>query len=229
VYVGVVSADSIAKFGVSMSRSPLPQRSQVISLLMVMTGWLACAADARAQSVEVMPFGGYRFGGDFFELVTGRPVDTDGAPAVGVVVDVPLSEGLQVEGLFTRQRAHVPGLANSVGSVSRSRVTVDHWQAGGLQEFRAGQVRPFLTGLLGLTHYAAESDNEVRFTVGAGGGVKLFPVPHIGVRLESRLFATFIDAEGRFGACTPGTCIVAIRADVVWQTEFTAGLIVRFR
>ena len=65
------------------------------------------ASSLRAQGIEITPFGGYRFGGDFFELVTGQPVDADGAPAVGAIVDIPLGNGLQVEALFTHQNAHV--------------------------------------------------------------------------------------------------------------------------
>jgi hypothetical protein len=58
-------------------------------------------------------------------------------------------------------------------------------QAGGLQEFSGGRVRPFLTGVLGLTRYAAEGANsEIRFTAGAGGGVKLFPVSHRPIALK---------------------------------------------
>jgi hypothetical protein len=197
--------------------------------LMVLVCLLSCSPGVEAQALEVMPFGGYRFGGDFFELVTGRSVDSDGAPAVGIVLDVPLSGGMQVEGLFTRQKAYVSLPTVFVGSPPRSRITVDHWQGGGLQEFSGGHVRPFLTGLLGLTRYADDSGSEYRFTLGAGGGVKLFPLPHLGFRLESRVFATFIDADGRFVACSTGTCLLAINADVVWQTEFSAGVVVRFR
>ena len=204
-------------------------RSRIFGVVVVVACLLGHASYARAQVIEVMPFGGYRFGGDFFELVAGRPVDLDGAPALGVVLDVPLSNGLQVEGLFTRQNGHVSVPTSPLAAVARWRITVDHWQGGGLQEFSEGNVRPFLTGLFGLTRYAAESDSEIRFTVGAGGGVKLFPLPHLGFRLESRVFATFIDAEGRFTACRPGACLLAINADVVWQAEFTAGIVVRFR
>jgi hypothetical protein len=205
------------------------QAFRVSATLAVFSCLLSYSTGVQAQSLEVMPFGGYRFGGEFFEVVTGRPIDADGAPAVGIVFDVPLSGGMQVEGLFTRQNAYVSLPTLPLSSPSRSRITVDHWQGGGLQEFSGGRVRPFLTGLLGLTRYADESGSEVRFTVGAGGGVKLFPLPHIGFRLESRLFATFLDADGRFVACTTGTCLVSINTDVAWQTEFTAGVIVRFR
>ena len=187
------------------------------------------AANASAQDFEITPFGGYRFGGDFFELLTRQPLDLDGAPTVGVAVDVPMSRGLQFEALFTHQSAHVSVPAFPLGPPVRWQMTVDHWQAGGLQEFDTGRVRPFLTGTLGLTRYATSGDNEVRFALGAGGGVKLFPADHVGLRLNGRLFATFVDADVQVFACSPGICFVGFHADVVWQLEFTAGLIVRFR
>lgn len=192
--------------------------------------WVACPpAFAAAQTVEIAPVGGYRFGGGFFERVTQQPVDLDGARAVGVVVNVPLRDGLFVEALVTHQEAGVTVPESASGPATRWRIAVDHWQGGGLQEFGRGRrARPFLTGLLGLTRYAAEGDNEIRFTASAGGGVKLMPVPRVGVRLDGRVFATFVEAEGRAIACSPGICLVGFDADVVWQAEFTVGLVVAF-
>jgi hypothetical protein len=190
---------------------------------------LARAAPLRAQSVEVAPFGGVRFGGGFFEASTGLPIDSDGAPAVGLTVDIPLSRGLQIEAAFSHQRADVFVPGRPFTPAARARITVDHWQAGGLQEYLDGRARPFLTGVLGLTHYASGGDNEVRFTAGAGGGVKLFPVPHLGVRLDGRVFATILDADGTRLACANQTCLVGLHLNVAWQAEFTAGLVVRLR
>jgi hypothetical protein len=191
---------------------------------------MACLpASAAAQTVEIAPVGGYRFGGGFFERVTQQPVDLDGAPAVGVVVNVPLRDGLFVEALVTHQDAGVTVPQSASGPATRWRIIVDHFQAGGLQEFGAGgRARPFLTGLLGLTRYAAEGDNEIRFTASAGVGVKLMPVPHVGVRLDGRVFATLVEAEGRAIACSPGICLVGFDVDIVWQAEFTVGLVVAF-
>src|SRR4029078_12316699 len=72
-------------------------------------------AGAAAPAVEGSPLARYRFGGDFFERVTSQPVDLDGAPALGGVVNVAMHDGLWFEGLFTHQQARgvVPG-----GSVS---------------------------------------------------------------------------------------------------------------
>ena len=43
-----------------------------------------------------------------------------------------------------------------------------------------------------------------------------------------RLFATFVDAEGQAIACTPGICLFSLDADIVWQVEFSAGIVVGF-
>ena len=191
---------------------------------------LGHASPVRAQGVELAPFGGYRFGGDFFELLAARPVDADGSPAVGFVLNVPISAGLQVEALVAHQDAHVAIPARPYpGPPARVRITVDHLQAGGLQELDDGRVRPFLTGVLGLTRYAAPGDSEIRFTAGAGGGVKLFPLSSIGFRLDGRVFATLVDADAGALACSSGVCLTALHVDVVWQAEFSAGVVFRLR
>lgn len=205
-----------------------PPSRRLCGVLTILACLLGQASPLGAQGVEVAPLAGYRFGGGFFELVTGQRVDLDGAPTLGVVVDVPLWNGLQVEGLFTHQNAEVVVPEGPFGPAKPWRISVDHWQAGGLQEFVVGHLRPHLTGTLGLTRFAAEGDNEVRFTIGAGGGIRFFFLPRVGLRLDSRVFATFVDADGRAVACSPGICLVAIDADVVWQAEFTAGIVVRW-
>jgi hypothetical protein len=192
---------------------------------------LACnAAVASAQTIEVSPVGGYRFGGGFFERVTNQPVDMDGAPAVGAVVNIGMHDGFWIEGLFTHQegRIDVPGGVHS--APVRWRVAVDQWLAGGLQEFGTSHtVRPFATGLLGFTRYAADGDSEIRLAVGAGGGVKLCPWRHVAVRLDGRVFTTFADVGGNLVGCGAGRlCVVGFYADLVWQAEFTAGLTIVF-
>jgi hypothetical protein len=210
---------------------------RIVAAITVASWALAWAAPAGAQhtetaephGIEIAPVAGYRFGGDFFELVSGQDVDLDGAPAVGVTGSVPLWNGLHVEGLVTLQKASFSTPATITTPARRWHVAVDHYGVGGLQEFRSGKVRPFLNSVFGLTRYAADGDNEVRFTIGAGGGVKLFPSRRIGIRLDGRGYWTFVDAEGDFWACISGVgCGLAFSVDVAWQAEFTAGLVFRF-
>lgn len=185
------------------------------------------AAPARAQvfdAVEVTAFGGYRFGGDFYEIATGRPVDQDGAASFGIIFNFPLRGETQFEALVTHQEASFRLPSDN----TRWRVAVDHYQVGGLTEFGAGRARPFLTGTVGLTRYASAGDSEIRFSVGAGGGVKLFPTPRLGLRLDGRAFATLVDGDIDVLACSPGVCLGSINVWLVWQAEFTAGVVVRF-
>jgi hypothetical protein len=187
---------------------------------------LGHASTALAQGIEITPFGGYRFGGDFFELVTGHAVDTDGAPAVGAIVDIPLGYGLQLEGLFTHQDAHLTVDTGPLSLPTRWHISVDHLQGGALQEYGSGRVRPFATGTLGLTRYAGGGDSEIRFSLGAGGGVKLFPVSRFGVRLGGQVFSTFVYANA-WVACGSHACLLKVHTDIVWQAEFTAALVVK--
>ena len=78
-----------------------------------------------------------------------------------------------------------------------------------------------------MTRYGAPSDSEVRFVAGGGGGVKLLPTRYLAVRLDGRLFATFVDVDTRAAVCGGGPCVAAFDVDIVWQAEFAAGLVVR--
>jgi len=207
-----------------------PPRFRIVGAITLLTCLGGLAARVRAQPVEVTPFGGYRFGGDFFERLTGQPVDRDAAPAYGVAVDIPLPSGIQLEGLFSHEHARLALTPDLLSPPTVWHMSVDHWLGGGLQEFAGGRARPFLTGMLGLTRYASDVDSEYRFTVSAGGGVKLLASPHIGVRLEGRVYTTFVDANanGAVFFCGPSLCFLSFNADLVWQGEFTAGLLLRF-
>jgi hypothetical protein len=192
------------------------------------TLFFVCPRPSSAQTVEAAPLVGYRFNNDLFEAATNRPVDLDGAPVVGGVVNVGMGGGLWFEALFTRQEAELPRPLGPSGSPARSRIVVDQWLAGGSQEFGLHRARPFFTGLLGLTRFGADGDDEVRFTIGAGGGVKVPLQRRIGFRLDSRVFSTFVDLDARAGVCGAGGCFVAVNANVVWQFEFTADVVVVF-
>lgn len=191
------------------------------------------AAPARAQSLEFVPFVGYRVGGGFYELATGESVDLDGAGSFGLVVNIPFRPDLQIEALVTHQvgRFTLPVILDP--TQTRWRVVVDQYQLGGLQEFpdiSTPRFRPFLTGTLGLTRYESGGDHELRFSFAAGGGVKLYPTRHLGLRLDTRFFGTLVDIDGDRLACAPplGVCIGSIDATFVWQAEFTAGVMIRF-
>ena len=185
------------------------------------------AGIASAQTVQVAPFGGYRFGGDLYEEITATSLDIDGSPSVGAVVDVFLDRDLSVTFVYSHQDARVD-VPRPPGAPQRVAMSIDHWHAGGTQEFGRGAVQPFLIGTLGLTRYGGGGDSEVRFSMAAGGGVKVMPSRHLGLRLDGRAYAVFVDGGVDSGICAPNVCVLGFDLSVAWQAEFTAGLVVSF-
>ena len=180
-----------------------------------------------AQTVEVAPFGGYRFGGDLYEVYTGTALDIDGGPTVGGLFDIFLEPGLSVTFLYAHQQADIEADTRPGLPVAYPSLSVDHWHLGGTQAFGRGRVQPLLTGTLGLTRFGSAGDSEIRFSLAAGGGVKLMPARHVGVRLDGRVYAIVADAA-TVGVCAEGRCLVGIDAAIVWQAEFTAGVVFSF-
>lgn len=185
---------------------------------------------AHAQRVEITPFGGYRVGGSIGE-VGGRPVtDDDGGPSLGVILDVvfgALSDGLKVEGVFSRQTADLRVRASLLDPPDSVRVEVDQILVGGVRDLSDDRVRPFLSGLLGITRYAVPGDTEVRFSVGVGTGLKIYATRHIGLRLDARGYMTVTDF-GSAGICGGYGCAIGFNVSPAFQGDFTAGLLVAF-
>jgi hypothetical protein len=132
-----------------------------------------------------------------------------------------------VEGLFSRQQVRVETRLGEFDPPALVRVEVDHLQVGGIHELSGGRARPFFAALVGLSRYAARGDSEVRFSVGAGGGVKLFVTRHLGLRLDGRAYVTLVEA-GAAGVCGGYGCLIRFSASPIWQADFTAGVIVGF-
>ena len=214
-----------------MRRISMPVSRRFVRLAAWLVVFMFLTHDSHAQTVEVTPFVGYRVGGGFFDVPNGRVVDDDAAPSAGLLVNVDVgmeTPGLKFEALFSREEVRVEIQPDSLFEPPAIvRVEVDQIQVGGIQEFGQTRVRPFLSGLLGLTRYAGQGDTEVRFSVGAGGGVKLFPMRHLGLRLDGRTYVTFVDVNGA-GVCGGYGCLIGFNVSPIWQADFTAGLIVAF-
>ena len=191
---------------------------------------LLCAPRAAAQQIEIAPFGGYRFGWGVSNVGGVPVVDDDGGPSFGAVVDVRLGpdrDGLMFEALFSREQARVT-IQPAFSTPSFANVEVDHLLAGVSQELEESgpRVRAFISGLAGLTRYAAADDTEVRFTIGLAAGGKFFATRHLGLRLEGRGYMTIVSLGGT--AVCSGGCIFAFAANPVFQVDLTAGVIVAF-
>jgi hypothetical protein len=194
-------------------------------LLAAIGSW---SAPASAQTVEVSPFVGFRLGDEPYFTPEGES-DVATGPSFGGTVDVFFEPGRSVTLLFSHRDDLVTGVSPSGDVTDRVRVSFDHYLAGATDEYGTGRGRPFLQGLLGVTYLHGGGDGEARFTIAGGGGIKWRPTSHAGVRLDGRLYAIFVGGEGAHGGfCTPGVCLFGLDVTVLWQAEFTAGVVLAF-
>lgn len=190
------------------------------------------ASNAGAQSVELAPFGGYRFGAGVGVVDSAPVVDDDGGVSFGMVVDIPFGDprgGRKFEAVFSREQARVTVQPTFFSPPIRELTTVDHMMIGMMQELDPlpnAAASAFISGLVGLSRYAAAGDTEVLFSIGLGAGGRFFATRHLGLRVEGRGYMTIVDLGGA-AACSGG-CTILLRANPVFQADLTAGVIVAF-
>jgi len=231
--------------GPAMPRSSIPVRVLSLVCFVGLAGGIS-PASARAQgivmqpplstTVELAPFIGYRVGGNIWYDTYGSypgesyvdQYDLDPSVSYGLLVDVALSDSLKIEGLISHQETHLdtPGFFGPQGPL----MTVDHYQAGLAREFGSDRLRPFLSGLLGVTRYHPKvegADSEIEFGFSMGGGLKAFLSDNYGVRLDARAHSSF--GNGGAGvACGMGGCGFSFGSWGSWQGEFSAAFIFAF-
>ena len=83
----------------------------------------------------------------------------------------------------------------------------------------------------GATRFDPEVEDvgsEWRFSIGSGLGVKTYLSPRFGLRLEGRVWPTFLQTQGGFLCSLPGGCLAEVEADFLTQGSVTAGFFVTF-
>ena len=206
-----------------MTMEPMNLRIFLALLLLA-----APAAHAQEQlgteHVELTPFFGYRIGGHF----RGGPADFpfEDAVSYGGLADINLTrDNFKLELLWSRQSTH---LGRAFQGEPRKPLQIDHFQAGILQEVGIERARLAVSALAGGSRFAAPGlGSETRFSGSIGGIGKVFATSHVGLRLDARLYGVYVkDVAGAF--CGSGTCAFAYSGNMLWQSDFTAGLIIAF-
>lgn len=194
--------------------------------------WLAGSA-LPAQAVDVVPFAGFRFGGD----VTTQPAGTstqsnslslNAALSYGAVVDIPLYDLRSLELYYSRQPTSISSGAAYLPGGSDVTVSIYHV---GLVDAIPSDDNPRLSWLLfgtfGGTQLSAGGDTETKPSIGIGGGVLWMASEHFGIRGDIRAVITFT-GNGSTTAICNGGCNVAFSSSAIAQGEMSVGLVARF-
>jgi hypothetical protein len=190
---------------------------------------LATLSSACLARVEVTPFYGYQFGGDFEDAETGERYDLSSGPCAGAQLNLDLSDITQLEFYYSHQETELEA-GGLFPSDTFFDLDVDYYHLGGTLLLGEDQWQPFVVGTLGATHLSPEPSSIgslTRFSLGLGGGLRYFPTEHLGLYLAGRALFTFIDSDTRIHI-ESGATTAQIHTDGLAQAVLQAGLIFRF-
>jgi hypothetical protein len=199
---------------------------------------------AGAQNFEIGPLIGGRFGGSFNVEQEGQPnFQADIADSLSYG----LSGGILIDGddcvrcallqfRWMRSSTHLnipqdplaPTLQGT--NVFRPAVALDHFLGDFTHEWQledVSNVRPFIVGTLGAVRMGAPASSATRFVFGLGAGIKVFPSPRWGFRIDVQYLPIVLHAELQTLVCTTG-CIVALNGGITNQFLVSIGPVFRF-
>jgi len=193
---------------------------------------LAVAGPAIAQTVEIAPMAGYRFGGDFTLTDADGALEVKESAAFGASLCVKVAEDGELEALFARQDTRL-ARNGFFESSPLFDLVVETYHFGG--NYLLGQDgsrwRPYFGVGLGVTRLVPEPDDlesESRFSASFAGGLKAYFSRHLGLRLEGRWFFTFMESDSQVFCDSFGVCLVHNSGAELSQGEVRGGLVVRF-
>ena len=206
-------------------------RKRKQSLPVCGTAGLLLLGSLPAGAVDLVPFAGFRFGGDVGaqQIGTQGPtsVSIDSSLSYGGMVDIPLSGPRAVELYYSQQPTKLSG--TGAAPVSDVKVSVLH--VGLVETIPSAdqQLSWLLVGTVGATQLTADngSGSATRPSIGLGGGLEWMATEHIGVRGDARMLLTFSGAGGGSVGCGGG-CSITFHGSLVAQGELSLGLVARF-
>jgi hypothetical protein len=186
-------------------------------------------ASAAASESSVTLYAGYRAGGEFTDVTTGKGWElTDGA-SYAVAIDIGINHQSQWEVFISHRRTALQAsgffspLADNIG------LDVTYYHFGGT--YFPGQVGNgfYVVGGLGVTHFSPQDSrfsSETKPSLNLGLGYLIPLGKHLGIKLEARGYGTLINNSG--GMFCSGGCVVQIKGDTITQGEVLAGFSARF-
>ena len=183
------------------------------------------------QHWEVTPLIGYGLEGEFEDRQTDEEFELsdDAVGALAINYTSAPDDGAQLEVYLSRQETQMEG-NNLLAPGSSFDLDVDYYHVGGMLEWGNKRFKPFFVGTVGATYLnpgPSAYDSLTRPSLGLGGGVKLFPIRNIGVRLEGRVLSTLAESDSAIVNDATGLRIY-VKGDVFFQFHFNAGIIIRF-
>jgi opacity protein-like surface antigen len=197
---------------------------------LLLTIWLyGCSSPfllAAGLGIEFTPFTGYRFGGALEDDRTHDSLDLEDTQDWGFTLSQPASDTTRYEFLYSHQNT---SLVDTTDPDNAFDLAVHYIHMGGTVDVYQDRFTPYFSGGLGMTYMnpgSREYQDETRFSLSVGGGLKWYPTERLGIRFEMRGYSTLLNSNGSLFC--DGGCNLQISGDAFPQFETNLGLIFRF-
>lgn len=221
---------------IDMQGRCIPGAFRSMALLALAYGALCATAAAqereRPPRFELTPYAAYRVGGEIDAEDGDGSFDFGDSNAYGLILDITANANGQWEVLYARQETDLSGGA-AFDDDPLLNLDIEHYHFGGTYLFDGESTRPFVALTVGLARLDPETPGlgaESYLSASLGGGVQFRADKRVGVRLEGRVFATFVDTDGALFCESDGgiDCLVRVQGTALAQFEARAGIVFRF-
>lgn len=203
--------------------------------MLIVTGALLYGGPAFAEEdlrFSLTPFAGYRMGGEVATEDESVSIKLDDSSSFGLLLNWPTKTNTEWEIHYSLQQTEARITDSDTSEETRVDFDAHTAQIGGTYLFEGTEtVIPYLAMTLGGTYVKTENDSDTFFSTSLGVGVKFFPSARVGLRLEARGYATFVNSSSQI-FCQTGpdlnVCAIQLEGDIVGQVETFAGITVRF-
>jgi len=202
-------------------------------ILMALT-MLCLTSTALAQSMEIQPFVGYRWGGSFdIDDPEAPGFDIAGGESYGLTIGWIASPSAQIDVLWSHQGTDlevdgsITGHGDSLSGFDIDNFMIEGSWVGGKPE---DKLRGFASFGIGATQFGAPDGfkgSRTQFALGIGGGVKTYFSKTVGLRFQARWTPTFFNSNESVFCSSDSGCFATTSGDYISQFEVTAGVIFR--
>ncbi|MCV9388399.1 porin family protein [Reichenbachiella ulvae] len=200
-------------------------KTYLIALLLVITTTII-----HGQALESSAYGGYMFSGKakFYD----GEIDVKNGPVWGLTLGYDTGLGTQIQFLYNNTFTVTETIEyGSNINYHKFDLMIQHFHLGVEKSMAYDQlIRPFGSFGMGLTSYNPQSNefnNQMRFSIGLGGGIKIFPTDRIGFKAQAKLFMPLLfNGAGIYcgtGGCGGGS---SFRIPII-HAELSGGVVFR--
>jgi len=192
---------------------------------------ITASAEDKNNNIEITPFVGYRFAGDF------NAINSDAEITTNIRLNEDTSYGFLLAWDYDRKRQgellvshYTSRFSQGLNLASNDNLAITYVHIGGNVPISDGVVPLFVTGGLGLTHFSPDDSllsDETRFSFNLGLATKILISEQISLRFGGRVYATLFNSDSQI-FCNKQNCAVSISSDLWIQSEVNVGITFSF-